>query len=356
MPEIQRVTVCVMHAQPFHRGHQAMLEHALALPGQVVVVLADAHQARTPATPFTLAEREKMLRNSLPPLSQERVHVLPMRNLPQRAQREQSIERGVKALIHQWGCPPDTPVAMLDCARHANDPQVLRPGGWSCELLPPAPGLARNELLELWLGAGLEVPPSRWDQLAQELPPASLTAMRQLSASPVFADLADEWRMLMRYRQAWASAPYPPTFVTVDAVLACAGHVLLIERAQAPGKGLMALPGGFIDPRDSTWQSAVRELREETQLQVSEADLAAACRGQAVFDHPDRSQRGRTITHAFHIDLGDAPLPFIEAADDARDARWVPIAELKDWSSRLHDDHFFILDHFLGLLGGEHRA
>ena len=102
--------------------------------------------------------------------------------------------------------------------------------------------------------------------------------------------------------------------------------------------------------------AALRELREETQLQLSEADLAAACRGQAVFDHPDRSQRGRTITHAFHIDLGDAPLPFIEAADDARDARWVPVTELKEWSSRLHDDHFFILDHFLGLLGGEHRA
>lgn len=353
MTENQHMTVCVMHAQPFHLGHQAMLAQALARPGQVVVALADAHQARTPATPFTLAEREAMLRNSLPAVAQARVHVLPLRNLPKREQREQSIERGVQALLDQWRWHGNAPVTLLDCARHADDPQVLRPGGWPCELLPPFPSLARQELLDLWLGAGPEVAPASWDRLAQALPPASLSAMRQLSASPVFAELVEEWHMLKRYRQAWSAAPYPPTFVTVDAVLTCAAHVLLIERAQAPGKGLLALPGGFIDLRDSTWQSAVRELREETRLQLSDAELSAACRGKAVFDHPERSQRGRTITHAFHIDLGDVPLPFIEAADDARDARWVPVTELIGWASRLHEDHLFILDHFLSLLGDE---
>lgn len=347
------LAVCVMHAQPLHHGHLALLEQALQRADRVVVVLADAHQARTPATPFTLAERRQMLLDSLSASARQRVHTLPLRNWPQRAQREAAIEHGVGTLLRQWGWPSDTPVVLLDCARHAPDPQALRPGGWPCEVLEPAPGLARTGLAERWFSAGPELTDADWQALKAHVPEASLRAMQRLSGTPAFAELVTEWRMLQGYRQAWAAAPYPPVFVTVDAVLQCAGHVLLIERGQSPGKGLLALPGGFIDPRDSTWQSAVRELREETRLAVDDAELSTACQGMAVFDHPDRSQRGRTITHAFHIDLGGRPLPTIEAADDARDARWVPVSELKALANRLHDDHFFILDHFLGLVTDE---
>ncbi len=61
--------------------------------------------------------------------------------------------------------------------------------------------------------------------------------------------------MLSGYHAAWASAPYPPVFVTVDGLLLCHGHVLLIQRGHAPGQGLWALPGGFVEPRDTLWQS-----------------------------------------------------------------------------------------------------
>lgn len=353
MDRTPSLAVCVMHAQPLHHGHLAMLEQALQRADRVVVMLADAHQARTPATPFTLTERQQMLIDSLPEPARQRVHILPLRNWPQRAQRETAIERGVGALLRQWHWPSDTSIVLLDCARHAQDPQALRPGGWPCVVLEPAPGIARAGISEQWFAAGPELTDADWQTLRTHVPDASLRAMRRLSDTPVFEELVTEWRMLQGYRQAWSATPYPPVFVTVDVMLRCADQVLLIERGQSPGKGLLALPGGFIDARDSTWQSAVRELREETRLSVGDAELSSACRGMAVFDHPDRSLRGRTITHAFHIDLGDRQLPAIEAADDARDARWVPISELKDLADRLHDDHFFILDHFLGLVNDE---
>jgi bifunctional NMN adenylyltransferase/nudix hydrolase len=68
-----------------------------------------------------------------------------------------------------------------------------------------------------------------------------------------------------------------------------------------------------------------------------------------VFDHPDRSQRGRTITHAHYFDLGDRELPEVRADDDAARAEWVPIAALASMEDRFFDDHFHMLDHFLGL-------
>ena len=77
--------------------------------------------------------------------------------------------------------------------------------------------------------------------------------------------------------------------------------------------------------------------------------MKAALRGQATFDHPGRSVRGRIVTTAFHFDLGDERLPEVEGRDDAARARWVPIAELPQLEEQLFEDHACILDHFLGL-------
>ena len=150
---------------------------------------------------------------------------------------------------------------------------------------------------------------------------------------------------------AWAAAPYPPVFVTVDAVLRCQDHVLLIRRAHAPGKGQLAVPGGFIEQRETVWQSCLRELAEETHCDVPEATLRAPLQSVAVFDHPDRSQRGRTITHAHYFDLGNAPLPAVQADDDALQAEWIPVGQIAALEAEFFEDHFHMLDHFLQITG-----
>jgi bifunctional NMN adenylyltransferase/nudix hydrolase len=76
--------------------------------------------------------------------------------------------------------------------------------------------------------------------------------------------------------------------------------------------------------------------------------MRQALRGTRVFDHPERSQRGRIITHSFFFDLGDDPPPPVHAADDAAAAQWVPLAHLRALEAHLHDDHFHMLESFLG--------
>lgn len=144
--------------------------------------------------------------------------------------------------------------------------------------------------------------------------------------------------------------------MTVDALLLCQGKVLLIRRAQAPGRGLLVLPGGFIEPRETLWQSCLRELAEETHCTLPEATLRAALRDVAVFDHPERSQRGRVISHVHCFGLGDAALPEVRGGDDASAAQWVNVAALAALEDQFHDDHFHILDHFLGLNLGRASA
>ena len=53
------------------------------------------------------------------------------------------------------------------------------------------------------------------------------------------------------YKAQFSMLPYPPVFVTGDAVVTCAGHLLVVERGGMPGKGLWALPGGFINQKET---------------------------------------------------------------------------------------------------------
>ncbi|WP_369359587.1 NUDIX domain-containing protein [Streptomyces sp. cg2] len=124
------------------------------------------------------------------------------------------------------------------------------------------------------------------------------------------------------------------------------GHVLLIERGWPPYQGHWALPGGHVDPGETSRTAAARELEEETGVQVDASDL----RQIGVFDRPDRDPRGRYITAAYLAAVpADTP---IAAGDDARSARWWPLEDLPP----LAFDHADILHATTGLFGRAHRT
>jgi bifunctional NMN adenylyltransferase/nudix hydrolase len=121
------------------------------------------------------------------------------------------------------------------------------------------------------------------------------------------------------------------------------GHILLVRRKAEPGRGLWALPGGFVGQEELLYDSCIRELREETGLKVPEKVLQGSMFKKDVFDRPDRSTRGRTITHAFYFKLDDLqPLPHIKGGDDAEKARWVPLSEFLTMEDQMYEDHFHI--------------
>ena len=161
-----------------------------------------------------------------------------------------------------------------------------------------------------------------------------------------YKQISEELMFIRTYRKSWEVAPYEPTFVTVDAVLIQCGYILLIERRGNPGKGLWALPGGFVDTGERIFDACMRELREETCLKIPESVLRRAVKHQAVYDDPYRSARGRTITHAFQFELEQsAILPKVEGGDDAKSAQWIPLNDLK--SEDMFEDHYFIIQDML---------
>lgn len=105
-------------------------------------------------------------------------------------------------------------------------------------------------------------------------------------------------------------------FVTVDiiAIDYTGEKILLIERKNDPFKGMWALPGGFVDENEDLVDAAHRELKEETSIEVETLIQVGA------FGKPGRDPRQHTVSVAF---TGKASSNAkVQAADDAKEARW----------------------------------
>lgn len=70
-------------------------------------------------------------------------------------------------------------------------------------------------------------------------------------------------------------------------------NFILIKRKNDPYKGYWALPGGFVEYGESVETAAIREAKEETNIDVELKDLVN------VYSKPDRDPRGHTITIAY---------------------------------------------------------
>lgn len=110
---------------------------------------------------------------------------------------------------------------------------------------------------------------------------------------------------------------------TADVVVTTTdGYVLLIERGWDPHKGQWALPGGFVDPGETSRAAAARELGEEAGVHAAPDELTRV----DVFDEPGRDPRGRYVTVAYQLTV--IPGTITEAGDDAVRAEWWPLNSL----------------------------
>ena len=341
--EPHELAACVGQFQLPSRSEVGRLRSALARARRLVVFLTWAHAAPSPAHPFDWEWRAARLRELLAPQERERVSFLPVRQHYDAQRTQRAMEQGMRQAVgaHQasvlWLLPSDLLPSRGDC-----------PPEWQVEEHEAADDDATRRLHSLYEA---DDPAAALQALARDLEPGVTAAVRSWLGEPSYARLRDEWRQIARERKAWSVAPYPVVLVTVDAVVRAGGHVLLVRRGRAPGQGLWALPGGFLDPAESVLDACLRELVEETGLPLSRGQMRQALRGVKVFDHPQRSQRGRIVTHAHFFDLGDTSPPPVQGGDDAAAAKWVLIRELPAMESQLHDDHFHMLDEFLGLTG-----
>jgi bifunctional NMN adenylyltransferase/nudix hydrolase len=187
-------------------------------------------------------------------------------------------------------------------------------------------------------------PDARLAVLAPFVSPGVLQYLQAWARLPAYDERVREHQAVLSYKKKWGTGP----FLTADAVVVVSQHVLLIRRKSEHGNGLLALPGGFVNPGERFYTAALRELSEETGFRVLASTAKAARQGAQLFDHPERSARGRLISEAFYFNFGEMRhLPEVRGADDALEALWVPINKVESLMNSLFEDHYCILEHFL---------
>ncbi|MGO4578601.1 bifunctional nicotinamide-nucleotide adenylyltransferase/Nudix hydroxylase [Cupriavidus sp. 2TAF22] len=342
--------------EPFHDGHFAMLRQALSQARVVIVVLGSAGGARTVKNPFTGDERRRMIEAAVAAWDAARVpdlRFVAVRDYYEGPRWAAAVRAAVGAVLGEFlgefpgaepGLRAEARVGLFGHFKDASSGYLNDFPGWPLVPQPSFGQLNAADVRGQWFAQA-----GALDGVERVLPPPVAAFLREFAAREAFAVLLAEYRFLEDHRHRWAAAPYPPVFVTVDAVVRCCGHVLLIRRGGQPGRGAWALPGGFLDQHERVADAVLRELDEETRFNLPKAELQQACRSQALFDHPERSQRGRTLTHAFFFDLPLDALPGVDAADDAAAVRWLPQQELLALEGQMFEDHLLILDHFLHL-------
>jgi len=326
--------------QPPHRGHVNLILAGLEQARTVIVACTGDGLSRSILRPWTTTERSAIVRAILPARAASRVRVIAITDNPYRPRRRATtLWRRVNDVIRQDGGKPETArIALLGCDAGARShyERLLPQWPW---IDGPRDEHCDSAALRAELLASPGVPKACADDCLADRAAAALPPDQ-------YAVLREEFAANETFRARWAAAPWPPVFVTVDAVVVADNKVLLIERGHFPGRGLWALPGGFLDPDERLRDACLRELAEETAIDCDEAVLVDALRGVEVFDAPDRSARGRTITHAFHFALAGPP-PGVRGGDDAAAARWVAIAELRP--EQMFEDHYAIVQAMLGV-------
>jgi bifunctional NMN adenylyltransferase/nudix hydrolase len=373
--------------EPLHAGHVRVIQEGLDRALFMVVLVGSANEPRTFRNPFNVAERTKVIHETFG--NNDRLIVLPLEdsayNLNDWIDRTHQVVEAAWAQIKaQHPAAPDTPsISLIGHAKDASSFYLNLFPVWGSINVPQLHRMCATTIRKEVFGTKELIFPEleererkkekwpteeyidRYTELARENAQRFLATERALIGEeganltlPVldFLDgfiLTDDYRQVCaeyafvaRYHFSWRHAPYAPSFITADAIVVQSGYVLMVKRNNFPGKGLWALPGGFVETDEYIFEGALRELNEETAIKVPPAVLRGHMKAKEVFDAPHRSSRGRTATHAYLFHLDPGPLPKVKKGgmkedDESQKIAWVRLSQLR--RDQCFEDHYSII-------------
>lgn len=334
--------VLIGRFQPVHNAHTEIIRKAALLANQLIIIVGSAKQPRTYKNPWTSHERRLMLQNVCDTIKTDcciriEENTDTIYNNPAWVARVQSI-------VARYTRSADN-IAIIGHKKDSTTEEYLNMfPQWGYEEVDLIEPLNATSIRSLYF-----LSQANMNFISGVVPQPVYRLLEGWKDTPEYNQIISEREFLQNYQKQYASLMYAPVFVTTDAVVICSGHVLMIRRRSEPGKDLWAMPGGFLDAStDRSVEAAmIRELREETGIKVPGPVLKGCINKVQVFDAINRSARGRTITHAFRIDLPNGELPKVKGLNDAKHAKWVPIAELD--STICFEDHYEIIQSMIGV-------
>jgi len=320
---------------PIHLGHAAILSQALKIAKEVVVVIGSCSSPRTIRNPWMVEERQAMIESSLSDADKARVKFIHM--------KDYLYNNNLWVSVLQ----EKISTATFDSENVGLIGFESDETSFYLKLFPQFTyvehGTQYNfhatDIRNLYLTGD--------NSYKKMVPPGIVPFLTDFQKTEQYSNLKLEKQYLDKYKASWSNSPFEPIFVTVDALVIKSGHILVVRRGFNPGKGLLCCPGGFVNPREKLEDACLRELKEETKINVNIGDLRKSIIESKVFDDPMRSNRGRVISNCFLIDLGVGSLPKVKGSDDAIEAFWLPLNEYHALEASFFDDHYHIIRSFI---------
>lgn len=352
----ENVYVYIGRFQTAHKGHEAVIANAVKHADRLIIAVGSSDLARDPKNPFTFEERKKVLEGITTRLAAEEwakgrrvnINILPVHDFVYNNQKWlMEIQEQVRS------CTSSTNITLTGCRKDGDSstdylnyfPQ------WKEDMIDEvevhddviSSTVIRNQLFST-------------KQVPQGLPEETTEFLEKfkISNSAEFEYLVKEHAFVQKYKSDMKKKlPFDTIpFLTGDSLVVCAGHILVGVRRSEPGKGLYCLPGGFFDAwkdRDQV-DTALRELREETKIDVPEKKLRGSIERVDEFGDFERDLRWRVITKCVYIKLEGTKLPKVKGSDDLKGCFWMPMTEIAKNRDKFFVDHVSIIDTFLGIL------
>lgn len=333
-----KLSVVVGRFQPLHNGHIELINHARSIADKTIVIIGSAYEAPSVKNPFSVYDRIDMVQNTF---NDENIIIVGMEDFLYRDNIWYShFTNLIMKNVEELGITKED-VVVVACNKDgatSNHNETISSLGFKVETFNLSQTLdattIRNAMFE-------------GEILRDKLDLNVAGIVENFMETVTYHTLALNYKNAADYRKSWETAPFPPTFVAVDAMIECRDYwgkpsVLLIRRKSDFGDGMLALPGGFLDVTESIYESCLRELKEETGLEL---DTAYKLQRVEVFDAPARSLRGRMITHCHHfiMQCQDSHLPVVTAGDDAGEAFWADYSFIANNKKNFYSDHYAII-------------
>lgn len=366
----EKVYVYIGRFQMAHKAHEATIKHAIEQADRVVILVGSSELARDERNPFTFEERKSVLDLISLRLAKEewgkgrtvKVDILPVHDhVYNNTKWLQEVHKQVRSVTSS------TDITLTGCKKEQDASTFYLDifPQWKKDMIEEVQvGVKLSDekaAVEVWSSETVNSTAVRKQFFSTQQVPSSLpTETKEFLQNfktlkpDVLQYLVNEFNFNQKYQaEMREKLPYDTIpFLTGDAAVICAGHVLVIRRRSHPGKGLLALPGGFFDAWSDQNQvdTAIRELIEETRIDVPEKVLRGSIRKVDEFGDMKRSLRWRIITKCVHIQLQDTKLPKVKGSDDAEKAFWMPLGEVLAHRDQFFEDHLSILDTMIGVV------
>jgi len=332
-----KVGIIIGRFQPFHNGHKALIDKSLAECEKTIVFIGSANKLPDFQNPFSNEERKELISRCYTEHS-DRLTLVYLHDKPNREEWTGNIYGYLNHIVG------DIDPSLATMYTSSKDKEFYEETLLFPVATLDAPGIS---------GTSIRSALYKEEGIPKTLPGPVTTMLRLFTKTQHWDRMKAEHDSCVsgKSRAVLAHAFNNPIEPVVHAVVVQDNKVLVIKRNSVRGYGQWAIPGGFLEKDESTQAGAVRELKEETGVDL----MNLQCGQLAVTVEEnigDLSVRTLGINYLFAV-KDDEDIHVDCDPKEVLDWQWVDLADILNETTLLFYNHNLVVQRLMAEMAAE---